>query len=180
MISFQQFAYRTTFCFSFCASIRFLLTRADPCVRFFIFIFLEYGSHDKALFSISWSWPEISLRMLLFVHQHVWWVPAFTWSSTSVQWVSSVWVINYTKLGVRPVFNSEIDWCRISGSALLPPPLGFSLYTTFRFRPRHSPAFFCRRHFRYVLSLPSVYHVAFCRVFKLSRCFSTKINKLIK
>ena len=38
VISFQQFAYRTTFCFSFCASVRFLLTCAAPCVRFSFFL----------------------------------------------------------------------------------------------------------------------------------------------
>ena len=64
------------------------------------------------------------------------------------------------------MFNTEIDWCRISGSALLPPPLGFSIYTTLRFGLRRSAAFFCRRHFRYVLSVLSVRHIAFCHVFQ--------------
>ena len=80
------------------------------------------------------------------------------------------------------MFNTEIDWCRIRGSSLLPPPLGFSLYTTLQFRPGCSAAF---RHFVAVTSItffpccPFVTSRA-ALLFNLSRRFSPNINKLIK
>ena len=77
------------------------------------------------------------------------------------------------------MFNTEIDWCRISGSALIPSPLGFSLYPTLRFSPRRSAAFFVA-----VTSVTFFLYRPFVKsrvpvFFNLSRCFSTNLYKPI-
>ena len=122
-----KFAYRTTF---FCVSFHFFgqIAPIFAFILFSTFQFLAYGFPIKVRFQSVGHGVKFH-RVLSFIHQHVWWVTVFNWSSTLVQWLSPVRVTNQTKLGLHPVWNNETDWCRTGGSAMLPPSSRFSFFT---------------------------------------------------